>query len=77
MGPLNRHYRTGRTSQAAQTQLSAQMVAGYADAEEKTNAFLDGVHTKEHRYLDAYSEVRKRIGNARTQEGRLCWEKSL
>ena len=53
------------------------MVAGYADAEEKTNAFLDGVHTKEHRYLDAYSEVRKRIENTRTQEERLSWEKRL
>lgn len=44
------------------------MAADYTDAEEKTKD-LDGVHTK--RYLGTYSEVRKRIENARTQEERL------
>jgi hypothetical protein len=43
------------------------MAADYADAEEKTKGFLDGVHTKERRYSDAYSEDRKRIENAWTQ----------
>lgn len=51
-----------------QMQLPLRMAADYTDAEEKTKA-LDGVHTK--RYLDTYSEVRKRIENARTQEERL------
>jgi hypothetical protein len=60
-----------------QPQLPPQMAAGYADAEEKTKAFLDGVHTKERRYLDAYSEVRKRIKSARTQEERLFWERGF
>lgn len=60
-----------------ETQLPPQMAADYADAEERTGAFLDGVHTKERRYLDAYSEVRKRIENARTQEERLFWERGF
>jgi hypothetical protein len=42
-----------------QTQLPPKMTTDYADAEEKTNAFLGEVHTKEHRCLDAYPEVRK------------------
>ena len=37
-----------------QTQLPLQMAVDYADAEEKTKAFLDGVHARERRYLDAY-----------------------
>jgi hypothetical protein len=47
------------------------MAADYTDAEEKTKVFLDGVHTKERRYLDAYSRVSKRIENARIQEERF------
>src|SRR5436305_1312767 len=58
-----------------QIQSPPQMVADFADAEEKTKALLDEVHAKERRYLDAYSEVRKRIENAQTQEERLFWER--
>jgi hypothetical protein len=64
---------TGQPSPQIQT--PPQMVADFADAEEKTKALLDEVHAKERKYLDAYSEVRKKIENAQTQEERLFWER--
>jgi hypothetical protein len=51
-----------------QSRLPSQMVADYREAEQKTKAFLDGVHAKERRYLQAYELMRKIIENARTPE---------
>ena len=53
-----------------QFQVPPQMAADYADAEQKTKAFLDGVHAKERRYLEAYAIMRDKIQNARTLEER-------
>jgi hypothetical protein len=56
--------------QQPQSQLPSQMAADYGEAEQMTKAFLDGVHTKERRYLEAYDLMRKIIENARTPEER-------
>lgn len=48
----------------------SQMAADFADAEQKTKAFLDGVHVKERRYLEAYDFMHKQIENARSTEQR-------
>ena len=56
-------------------QIPAQMAADYADAESKTKAFLDAVHAKEKRYLEAYEKMHGVIQNARTPESRQIAER--
>ena len=51
-----------------------QFTADYAEAEAKTKAFLDGVHEKERRYLEAYEKMHELIRDATTLEARQKYE---